>query len=325
MTSLQNREILLTGATGFIGSHLTKKLVQSGASVTCLIRDEAKFARLADFIEITESSSNQSKGSLHCIKCDLADPKNLESVQDRLKGYDTLIHLATQISGAGDVVKNGPAQINIDLKSTIELIKAMTDMKCMCYLSSMAVFGATRSEPVTETTETNPDNVYGICKLTMEKLLKLFSEYENVPVTILRPSSVYGPGNTSARAIPTFINKILKNEPLIVFGDGEQLRDYIYVEDVVNAIVLALEHNKFDIFNIGAGKGCSINDLLKILSDIGKSAEPNIEYKSAPDSTITFDFVYDISKAKSILGFNPKTALHEGLSLEFEWRKNNLS
>jgi UDP-glucose 4-epimerase len=312
----KSNRILITGATGFIGSHLTKSLMAEGKEVACLSRSEDKFSDLNKFVGET------SGDALSFLKCDLGMQGDLEAIAKQLKDYETLIHMAANITGSEDVVESGPAQVESDLKGTLRLLQHLPNLKRLCYFSSMAVFGAPECCPVKEDTPLKPENVYGICKLTMEKYLRLYSETENIPVSILRPSSVYGPLNTSARAIPFFIDRVLQKEPMVIFGDGEQLRDYVYVEDMVDAIKLALEHDSFDIFNIGAGAGISINELLSTLHKVAGVDSPDITHKSLPDDATTFDFYYDISKAQKLLGFEPKISLEDGLRFEYEWHKS---
>jgi UDP-glucose 4-epimerase len=312
----KSNRILITGATGFIGSHLTKNLLEGGHEVACLSRSEDKFSDLNKFVGET------SGDALSFIKCDLGMPGDLEAQAEQLEEYEILIHLAANITGSEDVVESGPAQVESDLKGTLRLLQHLPNLKRLCYFSSMAVFGAPECCPVKEDTPLGPENVYGICKLTMEKYLRLYSETEDIPVSILRPSSVYGPLNTSARAIPFFIDRVLQKEPMVIFGDGEQLRDYIYVEDMVDAIKLALKHSGFDIFNIGAGSGISINELLNTLHKVAGVDNPEITRKSLPEDATTFDFYYDITKARKLLGFEPKISLEEGLRREFQWHKS---
>jgi len=212
--------------------------------------------------------------------------------------------------------------VDVELKGTVALLNAVPELERVCYASSMAVYGRPYDHPVTESTRTEPENIYGICKLTMEKFFRLFSKHENIPVGIVRFSSVYGPGNTSTRAIPTFIKAVLKNETIVVHGDGKQLRDYLYVDDAADAVLALLSRDGFGIYNIGAGTGCSTNDLLDLLKEISGKHDIHVKYEPLADSATTFDFVYDMTKARTELGYEPKISLKDGLQKEYDWHRS---
>lgn len=318
MNDLKNKLILLTGGTGFIGSSLIPRLTSAGARVYCMGRSPSKFETLTHHLKSMGIAQDVISDQLRFIKCDLADPDSIKGNSKVLKDVDILVHLASEVSGQRDIVNGGPAQVDMELKGTLRLLNQIPHLDRVCYASSMAVYGTPLDNPVTEATRTEPENIYGICKLIMEKFFRLFSEHEGIPVGVVRFSSVYGPGNTSRRAIPTFIRKLLAGEGVTVYGDGTQLRDYVFVDDAAEAVIMMLAKKGFNIYNIGAGFGTSTNDLLDTLKKLtGKSVE--VEYKPLPDPAVTFDFVYDISKAREELGFEPHTGLEDGLKRELDW------
>jgi UDP-glucose 4-epimerase len=181
----------------------------------------------------------------------------------------------------------------------------------------MAVYGAPPYVPLDERCPATPLNSYGASKLSIEKYVAIFGKSRKIPAACLRYSSVFGPGNRSTRAVPTFIKRALRDEALAISGDGNTVRDYLFVADAVEAALSAIAREKSGVFNIGSGRSTKVIDLARVIVSLAGS-ESSIEIREAPKD---FDFVYDISRAEKELEFSPRTPLREGLKKEIEWHR----
>ena len=178
--------------------------------------------------------------------------------------------------------------------------------------------------PTSETEIPNPISPYGIAKLSVERYLDFFSKEYGLEYVSLRYSNVYGPRQDpygEAGVVAIFTNRMLKGEKVTIFGDGEYVRDYVYVDDVVRANILAMEKGKNVVLNIGTGRGTTVNELFKMLKSItGYSDEP--EY-APPRKGDVRKSILDCSKAKEILGWEPEVSLEEGLRRTVEYFKTS--
>lgn len=185
-------------------------------------------------------------------------------------------------------------------------------IKRFIFTSSAAVYGESKQLPIAETWPTRPISAYGISKLTDELYTHLFAKHFNS--TIFRFANVYGPGqksNNEGGVVAIFTKRILANQPLTVYGSGKQTRDFVYVSDVVDALIAALGRNQPGLFNIGSGKSCSVNDLVKLLVKLtGRSAKVN--YRSERPREISKS-LFSFQKAQKELSWQPKISLEEGL------------
>lgn len=204
--------------------------------------------------------------------------------------------------------------------STLNLLKASleNDIEYFVNASSSSVYGEPLSLPYDESHPTKPISPYGVSKLTAEHYTRCFYEIYGLPTVSLRYFTVYGPRMRPDLAIFSFLRKIISGNPPIIYGTGEQKRDFTYVEDIVQANLQALAiRPKGEIFNIGSGKTISINDIFQILIDItGSTLEPRYEERVIGDVSDTWA---NIEKAKKILGWKPKTEIADGLKAFADW------
>jgi len=288
---LTNKNILITGGEGFIGSNL------------------ARFLEKNNNIKIFDIKSGK-------------DIRNLEHLKNELKDVDFVFHFAGLISVEESTRKpleyietNAIGDYNI-LKATLE-----AGVKKVIFASSAAVYGDYPENPKKENMYLIPKTPYSILKLTTEKIMKTFRN-DGLDTVSLRFFNVYGPGqklNSSyAAVIPIFINKALKNENLVIFGDGKQTRDFIYIKDVINACVLAAEKGSGE-FNIGSGVPTSINTLANIITELTNSKAKILHEKQREGDII--HSLADITRAKEILGFKPSYDIRAGLKETIEWFK----
>lgn len=297
--------ILVTGGAGFIGSHLVDKLIEEGYLVSIvdnLVTGKEKFINPnASFFNLDICSEDLKKVFL--------------------KGFDCVIHLAAQIK----VEKSLEDPINdakINILGTLNLLENCRNygVKKIIYATSAAEVGHPQYFPIDEKHKVNPLSPYGISKHTAEHYLKIYFQLYGLKYTVLRYSNVYGPRqNCSGEGgvVAIFADSLSKNKETIIFGDGKQSRDFVYVEDVVHANILALENGDNQSFNIGFGEEISIKDLLLemqkvmgIKKEIVFSEERKGEIKRC---------LFDISKAKSELEWKPRICLNEGLKKTIDY------
>jgi UDP-glucose 4-epimerase len=178
--------------------------------------------------------------------------------------------------------------------------------------------------PVLEENQTNPICSYGICKLTIEKYLKLFKQLHNLDCVIIRPSNPFGSRQNPfgiQGVISVFLGKILRNEPIQIWGSGEVVRDFIYVEDLVDALYRAINYNKTaHVFNIGSGKGHSLNNLLAIMRNV-TGRDFSVTYASSRTYDVP-EIYLDITKATKELNWVPRTSLEQGIKHTWDFVSN---
>lgn len=301
MNKLNNKTVLITGGTGFIGSHLSRELVKRGYKVIVLGKgcfQKAKFP-----------------GKIKFYKADVCS-KNLDKIFK--KEYPLIVyHLAaylpkSNIEKPAYNVKN----IKTNVLGTLNVLEACRKygVKKIIFSSSAAVYGNPLVIPTPENYPAKPTSLYGLAKLASEKLFEVFYKLYNINYVILRYSNVYGPGQKPGKQgslVADFIKKISQDEQVIVNRSGKQTRDYVYIDDVITANLLAMKTNKVGTYNAGSGSETGINEIFyKICKIFGKEIKPH--YKSAGKTEIERSFL-KIDKIKKDLRWEPKNSLDAGL------------
>jgi len=299
-------KVFVTGGAGFIGKYLVKKLLDQGHEITI-------------FDNFSNSSKEKLKQELENIQIIEGDIRNMDRISECLQNYDIVIHLAAKIS-VTDSIKNPKETFEINVEGTKNVLKACAkqNVKKFVALSSAAVYGNNlESEKIlSEINDTNPISPYGESKLEMEKIIKEFCEISKISGIVLRLFNVYGKGQTDeyAGVITKFADSIEKNNPLIVYGNGNQTRDFVEINDVIeiiNEIILLDFKKKFNIYNIANGKPIKIIDLANLLIEIsGKKIE--ISFQEKREGEILHSAAA-INKVKNELGYNPKIDLKKGI------------
>lgn len=257
------KRALVTGGAGFIGSHIVKKIIELEKEVTVL-----------DNLSVgAEENLPLNVKNVKFIQGDIRDKKIL---QESMKDCDVVFHNAAFVS-----IRGSFTEVRKDLENnclgTLNVLEAAVDnnVKKLIFASSMAVYGETKSLPAKETDTVNPMSPYGLSKLRGEMYCRIFEERYGLKTISLRYFNTYGIGQTESSyvgVITTFINQVLKNEPLTIFGDGKQTRDFVWVEDVAKANMLAADLNISNkIFNVASGVETSINQIADMLIRINGS------------------------------------------------------
>ena len=297
--------IFITGGTGFIGSHLYKYLSEQGNKI--VIFDNLKNSKIQ---KLTDPN-------IKIIKGDILDYSLLSK---SLQNIDIVIHLAAQIS-VTDSIKDPDNTIKVNVDGTQNVLDAClkNNIRNFVAISTAAVFG--NQDVIDENSKTNPISPYGKSKLLMEEKIIDFSKKHNFNSVILRFFNLYGPGQSPqyAGVITKFLENIKKDKPLVIYGNGNQTRDFIHIDDAIECINLAIKNiNKKTgkIYNIGSGKSTSILELANLLL---KLSGKNLPINFKPE--IKGDILHSqtsIILAKKELGFEPKISLQEGLSRFFQ-------
>jgi dTDP-glucose 4,6-dehydratase len=303
----KNSGTLVTGGAGFIGSHIVDKLIEADADVTVLDN--------LDTGQMENIAQHKQNNNFHFIKGDI---RNSRLVKQLVKDVDAVINLAA-IASVQRSIEN-PLLVNqVNVKGTLNLLKASLDsnVKRFIQASSAAVYGDAQTLPVREDFNPMPLSPYAVSKLAADNYAIVFNQIYGLETVCLRYFNVYGPRqayNDYSGAITIFVNEILGNRPPKIFGDGEQTRDFVFVEDDVSATMLALtEKNAVgEIFNIASGKATTINKIVQILQKIMSKKNLKPVHEKPREGDIRHSYA-SIEKARTLLGYEPMFSLEKGL------------
>jgi UDP-glucose 4-epimerase len=299
-------KVLVTGGAGFIGSHLVDKLISRGYSVVVL--DNFHSGEMESFRKIL------GRESFEVIEGDIRDRK---AVREAMDGVDAVVHLAALIDVEESV--NNPLETHdVNVNGTLNVLNeaVRSGVRKLLFASSTAVYGEGNPLPLREEHSLNPISPYAASKVSAEYYCKAFNNCYGLSTVVLRFFNVYGLGqkhSSYSGVISKFLQNALNGEPLILYGDGEQARDFIYVDDVVEATVLALENgdSKGETFNVCTGKPTAVNELVQIVKEVVKR-DLKVIYDKPRKGDIKNNYG-DPSKTEEILGFKAKISLREGL------------
>lgn len=314
LASLADRQVLVTGATGFIGSQLVPRLVECQARVIAAAPGLGWRPWVARLVQ---------EGKVTFVEADALTPAGADFLSAYLTDADYVVHLA-RVWAQG----NTPLELAVDetvrnlLGSIRFLAIAARRGLGIAYSSSVEVYGSPGPLPKSEDQPLRPTSPYGVAKMAVESFLKAHAASAPNSIAILRYATVYGPGELAARAVPNFIRAALQGQPPVVDGEGLDVRDYVYVRDVVEATlrVLAASADGVHVFNVGTGLGCSTIELAQLVLRVtGVPLEPICR----PSSHVPLEIVCDISRAQRELGYFPAYTLEQGVSAEAGWFRAN--
>lgn len=309
--------ILVTGAAGFIGSSLSERLLALGhevAGIDCLTDYYSPDVKRRNIEAVLQHSR------FTFFEQDLLDA----DLPGLLDGCDVVFHQAAQAGVRASWGRDFEIYTNNNVLATQRLLEAAKGLPIQRFVfaSSSSVYGDARNIPVTEDEPVHPLSPYGVTKLAAENLCLLYHKNFGVPAVALRYFTVFGPRQRPDMAFHRFIKAMLRDEPIPVFGSGEQTRDFTFIDDAVNANVLAMEKGRNgSVYNIGGGSRISLNRAIELLERIvGKKAKR--DQSSAQKGDVLHTWA-DTTRAQTELGFVPRHDVQEGLRQEFEWLVSN--
>ncbi len=303
---------LVIGGNGFIGTNLVNALLRDGSTVRVFDRYPSRFQETNSEVEYV-----------------VGDLGNDGEVQDVVRDIDTVFHLAyTSLPHTSN--EDPVYDIRSNVIDTVQLLQNCRQASVSKFIfisSGGTVYGAPKSIPIEENHPTDPICSYGITKLAIEKYLALFHHLYGLEYAVARLSNPYGSlQNPKAKqgAIAVFLSNILQGKPITIWGDGEIIRDYVYIDDAVDALLLAARYkppeNGLRVFNIGAGRGYSLNKLIEHMQQVVETKIEVVYTPGRPEDVPAN--VLDIKRAQTFLGWQPKIELHEGLSRTWRWLKS---
>ncbi len=299
--------VLVAGGAGFIGSHIVDKLLKTDVEVTVL---DNLFTGRRENMKQHEENKN-----FDFVK---GDVRNLKLVRQMVKNVDAVFNEAAVVSVPRSV-ENPLLTNDVNVKGALNLLKASSDshVKRFVQASSASVYGDTKTLPLHEDMTPKPVSPYAVSELAAENYTRAFYQVYGLETVCLRYFNVYGPRQTYSPysgATTIFVDQLLRNQPPTVLGDGKQTRDFVYVEDVVQANMLALKETKAvgEIFNIATGEATIINKLVGTLQRIMQRTHLKPIYKDPRPGDIRHSCA-SIDKARRILGYEPKFPLEKGL------------
>ena len=309
---------IVTGVGGFIGSHLAETLLNQGDKVIGI--DEFN-----DYYNPTLKRQNISQFQNH-PGFQLIE-NNIQSLNwsELLVDVDVVYHQAAQAGVRPSWGKGFLDYTERNINATQIILEAAIDapnLKRLVYASTSSIYGDAETFPTPETVCPQPVSPYGITKLAAERLGKLYHQNFGVPCVYLRYFTVYGPRQRPDMAFHKFFKWILQDQPISIYGDGQQTRDFTFISDAVAANLLAaiVPLAVGEVFNIGGGSRVVLAEVINIMEGIvGRPIKKNFVEKARGDARHTSA---DISKARKILGYQPQVSLTEGLRQEWEWMKS---
>lgn len=306
---MSKRLVLVTGGAGFIGSHVVDRFLEEGYSV-----------RVLDDLSTGSLENLESRD----IDVRIGSVTDEETVGQAIKGVDVVVHMAAA-RAVGMSIEDPVTSDRVNTGGTLLCLDVArrTGVSKFVFASSSSVYGGTAPLPASEEAPCNPRSPYAVSKLAGEQYSKVFNELFGMRTVVLRLFNVFGPRQRPespyAAAVPLFIDALMQGQRPVVYGDGSQTRDFTYVEDVAEAVVLATttELEGFTLLNIAAGGRHSVLELLETIASIlGRRAEP--DFKPPRPGDVAHSQA-DTSRALQLLGWKARTTFEEGLEKTIRW------
>lgn len=309
------REVLVTGATGFVGSNLVRRLISQNFQVHILIRKTSKPGRISDI-----------STKLKTYEVDLVEAVKLKKIVQKINPK-IIFHLAAKSIFSSQKEDNHQEIIKSNFLGTVNLIQALQDVDYQCFanIGSSSEYGI-KNHPMRESDVCQPVNVYGVSKLSSTVFAQMIANIYQKPIITLRLFSPFGPFDDQRRLIANTIVSALKNRDLFL-TQPSVVRDYIFVDDVVNACLVCISKtSKFseEIFNIGSGQQQTIGEVVTKITKLTNSKSRLLWGKLPVINLEPKIWQADLTKTEKLLGWKPKYSLDEGILKTVEWFKKNL-
>jgi len=303
----------VTGAAGFIGSHLTRRLIREGHTVIGIDSFTDYYPR---WIKEENAHSLLKEKKFHLIDEDI----NTLDLKKTIKESSYIFHLAAQAGVRASWGESFSIYTQDNIEATQKLLEAAKSLpvKKFIYASSSSVYGYSPELPMSETSPLYPYSPYGVTKLAAENLCFLYYKNFGLPTVSLRFFTVYGPGQRPDMAFHKFLRRIAEGKPIPIYGNGEQTRDFTYIDDIIEANYACIDHARpGEIYNIGGGNRRKLEDLIPLFEEICQK-KVRIQWENSKKGDVPHTLA-DIQKATAGLGYKPQTDLRAGLREEWDW------
>ena len=315
---IKNKNVVVTGAGGFIGSHLIDELVRRGANVKAFVHYNSR--NDWGLLEVLEENV---RDGIEVVAGDIMDPFFVKTVT---KDTDIIFHLAALIGIPYSYIAP-ESYVNVNIKGTLNVLQAGLDngVEKIVHTSTSETYGTAEYTPIDEAHPLKGQSPYSASKIGSDKIAESYHRSFDLPVATIRPFNTFGPRQSARAIIPTIISQALTMDEVHV-GSLSPIRDLTFVKDTVNGLIDIGTSTKSigEVTNIGTGSGVTIGELLqKILRIIGKENMPVVEdaNRVRPDKSEVMELICDNSKAQQLLGWSPKYSLDEGLVETIEWMR----
>ena len=321
-TKLSGANCLITGGLGFIGSNLALRLVELGAHVTLV---DAMIPEYGGNLFNIEPVGDQ-------VTINFGDICDRHAMDWLVRGQDYVFHLAGQVSHVMSLTDPYP-DIEYNIKGTVVVMEALRRFNPhakLVFTGTRGQYGPAVKLPVSEDAPTNPKGIYEISNLTAEKIIQVYNDIHGIRSVLLRLTNIYGPRaqmkHSHYGVVNWFIRLAIDDQTILVFGDGSILRDFLYVGDCIEAILLAATYDAAvgEIFNVGVDRPTSFKELAEMIVRVAGTGRwefaPFTPERKAQEPG---DFYSDISKIRRVLGWEPRTGLEEGLRLTIEYYREH--
>jgi UDP-glucose 4-epimerase len=319
------KRVLITGGAGFLGSNLAHVLVPLGAQVAVFDAE----------LSLYGANRFNLRGIEQKIRWLAGDIRNQKQVDEAVQGQDFIFHLAAQVSYL-ESMERPFLDLEINARGTLHILDAMRRLAPeakLIFTSSRLVYGRILTNPVSESHPTQPLSIYGVHKLAAEKYCRIAFDTHGLRSSVLRIPNPYGPRQQMKHAkysiVGWFIRQAMENKTLYVFGDGKQQRDYIYVDDITDAMlrVAASEKTDGEVYNVGTHERIRFVDMVEtVIEVVGRGKKKHIPWPEGFERNETGDYIADTRKIEAAVGWRAQTPLREGIRRTWEyyqrWRKH---
>ena len=313
--------ILITGGAGFIGSTLADKLLEKNNKIVVIDNFNDYYSPKLKEKNIKHNLDNKNYKLYRGDICD----KNLLSKIFEENQIDVVVHIAAS-AGVRPSIENPLSYVKNNIEGTVNIVEVMKrkNVQRIVFASSSSIYGNCKEEIFSEDLKVSePISPYAASKSACEQFLYTYSKLFDIQVVALRFFTVFGPRQRPDLAIRKFIDLITENKPIPVYGDGTTIRDYTYVDDIVDGIISAINYNDtpYEIINLGGGAPVSLNQMIETIEKV-LNKKATIEHLPMQLGDVN-KTAADITKAKKLLNYNPKTSFKEGVIKFIEWEKSN--
>jgi UDP-glucose 4-epimerase len=319
--------VMLTGGAGFIGSHLTERLLRDGRDVVVVDNLDPYYdvrLKRKNLEAVEEAARSEGAGKYTFVDGDVTDLPAIRAIIEE-HSIEAVFHEAAQAGVRASV--DDPFKPNsVNVVGTMNVLVAARDsgVERVINASSSSVYGTVAYLPFDEIHPTKPVSPYGVSKLAAEHYCRVFHDVYGIPTISLRYFTVYGPRMRPDLAVPRFSKRLMRGIPPVIFGDGEQTRDYTFIEDIVEANVRLLDPQvelTGQSMNVGSSRRISINDLVEVLRDlIGSEVDAEYQATAVGDARDTWA---SIEEARRLINYEPATTLEQGLNSFLHWFRHD--